>query len=75
MPVPAYSRLIIIKHSTAFLTAYAHNKVMLVKQGDQVKQGEKIAKMGRTGTNKVILHFEIRRHGKPVDPLKYLPQS
>ncbi len=65
--------LIIINHSTQYLSAYAHNDVNLVKEGQQVKQGELIARMGRSGAERVMLHFEIRREGKPVDPMKFLP--
>jgi lipoprotein NlpD len=68
-----YGQLIIIKHSDEFLSAYAHNDRIYVKEGDVVKRGQKIADMGSTGTDRVKLHFEIRRHGVPVDPLKYLP--
>ena len=69
-----YGQLIIVKHSDDFLSAYAHNDKMHVKEGDLVKRGQKIAEMGSTGTDQVKLHFEIRRHGVPVDPLKYLPK-
>lgn len=69
-----YGQLIILKHSDEFLSAYAHNDKMLVKEGDAVKRGQKIAEMGSTGTDQVKLHFEIRHHGVPVDPLKYLPK-
>lgn len=69
-----YGQLIIIKHNTEFLSAYAHNSVVLVAEGDTVKQGQKIAEMGDSGTNKVKLHFELRLRGKPVDPQKYLPR-
>ncbi len=65
--------LIIINHSTQYLSAYAHNDVNLVKEGQQVKSGELIARMGRSGVDRVMLHFEIRREGKPVDPMKFLP--
>lgn len=69
-----YGNLIIIKHNSDYLSAYAHNKVNLVKEGVRVKGGQKIAEMGRSGGAKqVMLHFEIRQAGKPVDPLKYLP--
>ncbi len=70
-----YGNLVIIKHSHSFLSAYAHNKTLLVKEGDQVKSGQAIAKMGDTGDYKPSLHFEIRHNGKPVNPLKYLPRS
>ncbi len=66
-------KLIIINHSTQYLSAYAHNDANLVKEGQQVKRGELIARMGRSGADRVMLHFEIRREGKPVDPMKFLP--
>jgi lipoprotein NlpD len=69
-----YGRLIIVKHNERFLSAYAHNRKLLVKEGSQVKQGQRIAEMGQSGTDKVKLHFEIRRDGKPVDPQRYLPK-
>lgn len=69
-----YGQLIIVKHSDDFLSAYAHNDKIHVKEGDQVKRGQKIAEMGNTGTDQVKLHFEIRRQGVPVDPLRYLPK-
>jgi len=69
-----YGQLIIIKHNDEFLSAYAHNDRIHVKEGEAVKRGQKIADMGSTGTDRVKLHFEIRRHGAPVDPLKYLPR-
>jgi lipoprotein NlpD len=69
-----YGQLIIVKHSDEYLSAYAHNDRIYVKEGDTVKRGQKIAAMGASGTDQVKLHFEIRRNGKPVDPLKYLPK-
>lgn len=69
-----YGLLIIIKHNDQFLSAYAHNRVLDVKEGDEVKAGQKIAEIGASGTDKVKLHFEIRRDGKPVDPEDYLPK-
>lgn len=69
-----YGQLIIIKHNSDFLSAYAHNDEIYVKEGDVVKQGQKIAAMGNTGTDRVKLHFEIRSRGVPVDPLDYLPK-
>ena len=69
-----YGNLIILKHNNTFLTAYAHNQTLLVKEDQTVKKGQKIAEMGSTDADRVKLHFEIRRSGKPVDPLKYLPQ-
>ena len=68
-----YGKLVIIKHNNTFLSAYAHNRDIVVKEGQQVKRGEKIAEMGSTDTDQVKLHFEIRRLGKPMDPLKFLP--
>lgn len=69
-----YGNLVIIKHNDTFLSAYAHNRRLTVSEGDSVKAGEAIAEMGSTGTDSVRLHFEIRRDGKPVDPIGYLPQ-
>ena len=68
-----YGKLVIIKHNNKFLSAYAHNREILVKEGQQVQKGQKIAEMGNTDADQVKLHFEIRRLGKPMDPLKYLP--
>lgn len=68
-----YGKLIIIKHNNTYLSAYAHNDKILVKEGQAVAKGQKIAEMGNTDTTVVKLHFEIRKNGKPVDPLKYLP--
>lgn len=70
-----YGELIIIKHSERMLSAYAHNKVRLVKEGEQVLAGQKIAEMGRNDQNEQLLHFEIRVRGKPVDPRGYLPKK
>lgn len=70
-----YGNLIIIKHENNFLSAYAHNSENVVKEGEAVKLGQLIAKMGDTGTNRVMLHFEIRHNGKPVDPLMLLPRK
>ena len=70
-----YGELIIIKHSERMLSAYAHNKVRLVKEGEQVSEGQKIAEMGRNDQNEQLLHFEIRVRGKPVDPRGYLPKK
>lgn len=70
-----YGKLIIVKHNNSYLSAYAHNDQTLVKEGDKVKSGEQIATMGDTGTKGYKVHFEIRRNGKPVDPLRYLPKS
>jgi lipoprotein NlpD len=68
-----YGNLIILKHNDTFLTAYAHNRALMVKEDQVVKKGQKIAEMGSTDTDRVKLHFEIRRQGKPVDPARYLP--
>lgn len=70
-----YGRLVIIKHNAIYLTAYAHNNKILVKEGQFVKAGQVIAKMGDTDAKRVQLHFEIRKHGRPVDPLAYLPKK
>ena len=69
-----YGNIIIVKHANNYLSAYAHNKTNLVKEGQPVARGQKIAEMGNTDTDSVKLHFEIRQAGKPVDPLKLLPQ-
>ncbi len=69
-----YGNLIILKHNNTFLTAYAHNRALLVKEDQSVQKGQKIAEMGDTDADRVKLHFEIRRQGKPVDPARYLPQ-
>lgn len=69
-----YGNLIIIKHNKTFLSAYAHNSRLLVNEGTTVSAGQPIAEMGNTGTNMTKLHFEIRKDGKSVDPLKYLPK-
>ena len=68
-----YGNLIIVKHDATFLTAYAHNQTLLVKEGDAVTRGQNIATMGNSDADRVMLHFEVRKQGKPVDPLKYLP--
>ncbi|MDD2928920.1 MAG: peptidoglycan DD-metalloendopeptidase family protein [Sideroxydans sp.] len=68
-----YGKLVIIKHNSTFLSAYAHNNRLLVKEGQSVRKGQKIAEMGNSDTDQVKLHFEIRKMGKPVDPAKYLP--
>ncbi|MBI4291197.1 MAG: peptidoglycan DD-metalloendopeptidase family protein [Betaproteobacteria bacterium] len=69
-----YGKLVIIKHNKTFLSAYAHNHQILVKEGQQVIKGQKIAEIGDTDADTPRLHFEIRRLGKPVDPLKFLPE-
>lgn len=68
-----YGNLIILKHTDDFVSAYAHNTQILVKQGQAVKRGQRIADMGRTDADQPKLHFEIRQQGRPVDPLKFLP--
>ncbi|NIM69739.1 MAG: peptidoglycan DD-metalloendopeptidase family protein [Xanthomonadales bacterium] len=70
-----YGELIIIKHDQRMLTAYAHNRVRLVQEGAQVRGGQKIAEMGRNEANQSLLHFEIRRDGRPVNPLAFLPNK
>ncbi|MEE4204613.1 MAG: peptidoglycan DD-metalloendopeptidase family protein [Halieaceae bacterium] len=72
--VTGYGALIIVKHNEDYLSAYGHNDRLLVEEGEQVAAGQEIAKMGSTGTDTVKLHFEIRRRGQPVDPLKILPK-
>ena len=68
-----YGNLIILKHNNTYLTAYAHNQALLVKEDQTVRKGQKIAEMGSSDADRVKLHFEIRRQGKPVDPARYLP--
>jgi lipoprotein NlpD len=69
-----YGRLIIVKHNDKYLSAYGHNRKILVREGDQVAKGQQIAEMGRANNGTPLLHFEIRRDGKPVDPLRLLPR-
>jgi lipoprotein NlpD len=69
-----YGNLIIVKHDEEFISAYAHNRQVLVKQGQAVKRGQRIAELGKTDSDRPKLHFEIRRGGKPVDPQLYLPR-
>ena len=69
-----YGELIIVKHNAAFLSAYGHNRKRLVKEGDRVKSGQTIAEMGSSNANRDELHFEIRKNGKPANPLDYLPR-
>lgn len=68
-----YGNLIILKHNNTYLSAYAHNQTLLVKEDQTVRKGQKIAEMGSSDADRVKLHFEIRRQGKPVDPARYLP--
>lgn len=70
--VRGYGNLIIIKHNQNYLSAYAYNQRLLVKEGANVKGGEMVAEMGKAETGKVLLHFEIRYNGQPVDPLGFL---
>ncbi len=71
-----YGQLVIVKHNDLYLSAYGHNRELLVREGERVNRGQKIAKMGRSnGSNQALLHFEIRENGKPVDPLRYLPKQ
>jgi lipoprotein NlpD len=69
-----YGNLVILKHNNTYLTAYAHNQALLVREDQAVRQGQKIAEMGSSDTDRVKLHFEVRRQGKPVDPLNHLPR-
>lgn len=69
-----YGNLVILKHNNTYLTAYAHNQTLLVKEDQTVRKGQKIAEMGNSDSDRVKLHFEIRRQGKPVDPLRFLPR-
>ncbi len=68
-----YGNLVIVKHNATYLTAYAHNQTLLVKEDQAVRRGQKIAEMGATDADRVQLHFEIRRQGKPIDPARLLP--
>ena len=67
-----YGNLVIVKHDNTYLTAYAHNRTLLVKEGDSVRKGQRIAEMGDSDANMVKLHFEVRMNGKPVNPMQYL---
>lgn len=68
-----YGKLVIVKHSDGYLSAYGHNRSIRVKEGQKIKGGQVVAEIGSSGTDREMLHFEIRRDGKPVDPLIYLP--
>lgn len=70
-----YGKLVIVKHNDHFLSAYGHNRAILVKEGEKVKGGQVVAEIGSSGLNQEMLHFEIRRDGKPEDPLLYLPDK
>ncbi len=72
--IRGYGNLLIVKHNETYLSAYAHNSKLLVGERGAVKAGQKIAEIGKSGTDRSKLHFEIRREGKPVDPLQYLPK-
>ena len=72
--LPAYGKLLIVKHNDTYLSAYAHNRQLLVDEGDKVKVGQKIAEMGKSGTTYEHLHFEIRKKGVPINPLTILPK-
>ena len=73
--VKGYGNLVIVKHTPTLVTAYGHNSKVVVKPGDQVKAGQKIAEMGSTDADGVMLRFEVRDKGQPVDPMKYLPPA
>ncbi len=68
-----YGKLIILSHAHDYISAYAHNRKILVREGDKIKAGQRIAELGETGADQPKLHFEIRKKGRPVDPMKYLP--
>ena len=68
-----YGNMVIVKHNNSYLTAYAHNQLLMVKEDQVVRRGQKIAEMGSSDAERVQLHFEIRRLGKPVDPARLLP--
>jgi lipoprotein NlpD len=72
--IRGYGRLVIVKHANNFVSAYAHNDKIVVNEGQEVKRGQKIAEMGNSDAEQVKLHFEIRRQGKPIDPLTVLPR-
>ena len=69
-----YGNLVILKHNNTYLTAYAHNQALLVREDQTVRKGQKIAEMGSSDADRVKLHFEVRRQGKPVDPMGHLPK-
>ena len=71
--IRGYGKLIVIKHDDGYNSVYAHNRAILVKEGQSVARGERIAELGATDSDRPKLHFEIRKSGKPVDPMKYLP--
>ncbi|GAA5787295.1 peptidoglycan DD-metalloendopeptidase family protein [Chitiniphilus shinanonensis] len=71
--IRSYGRLVIVKHNEDYLTAYAHNESLLVREGEAVKQGQRIATMGDSGADRVMLHFELRYKGNAIDPVPFLP--
>jgi lipoprotein NlpD len=73
--LPEYGRLVLVKHNGGYISAYAHNNKLLVKSGENVNAGKKIAEMGSSGTNRVMLEFQIRLDGKPIDPVNLLPSN
>lgn len=73
--LPEYGRLVLIKHTGGYISAYAHNSKLLVKSGENISAGKKIAEMGSTGTNSVMLEFQIRLDGKPINPVNLLPTN
>jgi lipoprotein NlpD len=73
--IRGYGNLVIIKHGENFLSAYAHNRELLVREGEEVSLGQVIAHMGEGAPQKPVLYFEIRRNGKPIDPLQFLSQT
>ena len=73
--IRGFGQLLIVKHNATFLSAYAHNRKILVEEGQQVTRGQKIAEMGNTDSDMVKLHFEIRKQGKPIDPAAYLAEA
>lgn len=73
--LPEYGRLVLIKHTNGYISAYAHNSKLLVKSGETINAGKKIAEMGSTGTNRVMLEFQIRLDGKPINPVNLLPTN
>ncbi len=68
-----YAQLLIIKHNATYLSAYGYNDSLLVKEGDRVRRGQKVARVGEGPGQRPLLHFEIRKNGRPVDPIRYLP--
>ena len=73
--ISGFGKLLIVKHNETYLSAYGHNESLLVEEEEIVSSGQEIATKGSSGTDAIKLHFEIRREGKPVDPLKFLPMK